>query len=46
MLSQIEKCEVNPTISTLKKITNGLKISFTSLMERQESDIELIQKVI
>ena len=44
MLSQIEKCEVNPTISTLKKITNGLKISFTSLMERQESDIELIQK--
>ncbi|NMS90141.1 helix-turn-helix domain-containing protein [Clostridioides difficile] len=44
MLSQIEKCEVNPTISTLKKITNGLKISFTSLMERQESDIELVKK--
>ena len=33
MLAQIEKGEVNPTISVLWKIANGYKVSFTSLMD-------------
>lgn len=33
MLGQIERGETNPTISTLWKITTGLKISLTELIE-------------
>ncbi len=33
MLAQIEKGDVNPTISILWKIANGYKVSFTSLMD-------------
>lgn len=33
MLGQIERGDVNPTISVLWKIANGLKVSFTSLVE-------------
>lgn len=44
MLGQIERGEVNPTVSTVWKISNGLKISFTQLMSRPESDIELVYK--
>jgi len=33
MLAQIEKGDVNPTISILWKIANGYKVSFTSLVE-------------
>lgn len=33
MLAQIEKGDVNPTISVLWKIANGYKVSFTSLTE-------------
>jgi len=44
MLGQIERGEVNPTVSTLWKISNGLKISFTQLMSRPESDIEIVDK--
>lgn len=36
MLAQIEKGEVNPTISVLWKIANGYKVSFTSLLENRE----------
>ena len=32
MLAQIERGDVNPTISVLWKIANGFKVSFTSLM--------------
>ena len=32
MLAQIEKGEVNPTISVVWKIANGYKVSFTSLV--------------
>ena len=35
MLAQIEKGEVNPTISVLWKIANGYKVSFTSLVENR-----------
>lgn len=33
MLAQIEKGDVNPTISVLWKIANGYKVSFTSIIE-------------
>lgn len=33
MLAQIEKGDVNPTISVLWKIANGYKVSFTSLTD-------------
>ena len=33
MLAQIEKGDVNPTISMVWKIANGYKVSFTSLVE-------------
>lgn len=44
MLGQIERGEVNPTVSTIWKISNGLKISFTQLMSRPEADIEFVDK--
>jgi XRE family transcriptional regulator, regulator of sulfur utilization len=44
MLGQIERGEVNPTVSTVWKISNGLKISFTQLMSRPETEIELVEK--
>jgi XRE family transcriptional regulator, regulator of sulfur utilization len=44
MLGQIERGEVNPTVSTVWKISNGLKISFTELMSRPEADIEIVGK--
>ena len=42
MLGQIERGSVNPTISTLWKIANGLKIPFTEFMSRPESDCEVV----
>lgn len=42
MLGQIERGNVNPTISTVWKISNGLKISFTELMSRPEADYEVV----
>lgn len=44
MLGQIERCEVNPTVSTVWKIANGLKISCTQLMSRPEEDFEIVDK--
>ncbi len=44
MLGQIERGEVNPTVATVWKIANGLKISFTALMSRPEQDIELVER--
>jgi transcriptional regulator with XRE-family HTH domain len=44
MLGQIERGESSPTISTLWKIANGLKVSFTSLMERVEQETVIINK--
>lgn len=41
MLAQIEKGDVNPTISVLWKIANGFKVSFTSLLENS-SEISTI----
>jgi transcriptional regulator with XRE-family HTH domain len=44
MIGQIERGEVNPTVSTIWKLANGLKISFTQLMSRPEADIELVDQ--
>jgi transcriptional regulator with XRE-family HTH domain len=42
MLGQIERRDVKPTISTVWKIANGLKVSFTDLMSRPEVDYEVV----
>lgn len=44
MLSQIEKGETNPTINTIWKIANGLKVPYTSLLEEQKKDTKVIRK--
>ncbi|MCF6139421.1 helix-turn-helix domain-containing protein [Pseudalkalibacillus berkeleyi] len=44
LLRQIEKDESNPTISTLWKIANGLKIPFTSLIEYEMPGTEVVRK--
>lgn len=44
MLGQIERGEVNPTISVVWKIANGLKISFTSLLDHARSNVEVVRK--
>src|SRR6056297_375217 len=42
MLAQIEKGKANPSISTLWKLSNGFRISFTELLNYNENEIELI----
>ncbi|SDN08456.1 transcriptional regulator, XRE family with cupin sensor [Fictibacillus solisalsi] len=44
MLGQIERGESIPTITTLWKIANGLKVSFTSLIKESTNDITIISK--
>ncbi len=43
MLAQIEKGDVNPTISVLWKIANGFKVSFSSLTENKTQQSEIIR---
>jgi transcriptional regulator with XRE-family HTH domain len=43
MLAQIEKGDVNPTISVLWKIANGYKVSFTSLMDTNTNGALLVR---
>lgn len=44
MLAQIEKGDVNPTISVLWKIANGYKVSFTSLLETKSAKVTVIRQ--
>lgn len=44
MLGQIERGESNPTITTLWKIANGLKVSFASLINQPQSDTVIVTK--
>lgn len=44
MLGQIERGEVNPTISVVWKIANGLKTSFTSLVDPARNTVETVRK--
>ena len=43
MLGQIERGEVNPTVSTVWKIASGLKVPFTELIDAPQADMEIIQ---
>ncbi|MFD2700610.1 helix-turn-helix domain-containing protein [Paenibacillus shunpengii] len=44
MLGQIERGESSPTIQTVWKIANGLKISFTSLINEPAEDTVIVSK--
>lgn len=44
MLGQIERGESNPTITTVWKIANGLKISFTTLINTPQHDTVIINR--
>ncbi len=43
MLAQIEKGDVNPTLSVLWKIANGFKVSFSSLIESIEPQTSVLK---
>ncbi|WP_077605071.1 helix-turn-helix domain-containing protein [Oceanobacillus sojae] len=44
MLAQIERGDSVPTVTTLWKIANGLKVSFSSLISQQTGAIRVIKK--
>jgi XRE family transcriptional regulator, regulator of sulfur utilization len=44
MIGQIERGESSPTITTIWKIANGLKISFTSLINNPQPDTKIVSK--
>ncbi|QHT58534.1 helix-turn-helix domain-containing protein [Paenibacillus lycopersici] len=44
MLGQIERGETSPTISTIWKIANGLRLSFTSLIEKPPAEVAVIER--
>ncbi|WP_047153595.1 helix-turn-helix domain-containing protein [Aneurinibacillus tyrosinisolvens] len=43
MLGQIERGESNPTVTTLWKIANGMRISFSSLVEQEAPSISVVR---
>lgn len=43
MLAQIERGDANPTISTLWKISNGMKVPFDALTVRPENPYEIVK---
>lgn len=43
MLAQIERGDGNPTLSTLWKISNGMKVPFDSLTVRPRSPFEIVK---
>ena len=42
MLRQIEMSKSSPTIATIWKIANGLKVSFTSLLRSEELEVDVV----
>jgi transcriptional regulator with XRE-family HTH domain len=44
MIGQIERGDSTPTVTTLWKISNGLKISFSSLMDQEHDETYVITK--
>ncbi len=44
MLSQIEKGETNPSVGTIWKIANGLRVSFTSLLNEDIETFKVVKK--
>lgn len=45
MLGQIERGKSNPTISTLWKISTGLKVPFSSFMEKNKAKYEIVNYI-
>ncbi len=43
MLGQIERGESNPTVATVWKIANGLKVSFTAMIEPPQQEVEMVR---
>ena len=46
MLAQIEKGDVNPTVSVLWKIANGYKVPFSSLVERRGEAVSVVRRAV
>ncbi len=46
MLSQIEKGETNPTINTIWKIANGLKVPYSALLEKRVQETSVQHKEV
>jgi XRE family transcriptional regulator, regulator of sulfur utilization len=44
MLGQIERGEVNPSVTTMWRIANGLKVSFSSFVTRPQDETEVVPK--
>jgi XRE family transcriptional regulator, regulator of sulfur utilization len=44
MLGQIERGESSPTVSTVWKIANGLKVSFTTLLSSPQNDTSMVHR--
>jgi transcriptional regulator with XRE-family HTH domain len=44
MISQIENGRSNPTLATVYRITNALKISLSELTSRPHSDVDIVAK--
>ncbi len=44
MLGQIERGESNPTITTVWKIANGLKVSFSALIKEPQTDNKVVTR--
>ncbi|MBB6623547.1 helix-turn-helix domain-containing protein [Clostridium gasigenes] len=42
MLGQIERAQSNPTVSTLWKISTGLKVSFSFFVDENQDDLKVI----
>jgi XRE family transcriptional regulator, regulator of sulfur utilization len=43
MLGQIERGETNPTINTIWKISNGMKVSFSQLVRKQTEGTQVVK---
>lgn len=44
MLGQIERGESNPTVNTIAKICEGLKVGIEDLLYREKSDVQLVKQ--
>jgi transcriptional regulator with XRE-family HTH domain len=44
MLGQIERAESSPTVATIWKIANGLKVSFTALLSTPQEDMSIVRR--
>lgn len=44
MLGQIERGEANPSVGTIWKIANGLRVSFTSLMSEAPGQVRIVSR--